>query len=235
MIWYFYCIYVLMAGSQPNPFYFQFWKCDGGSKQQSHFRRLFTDLARILIRRILFLSAYEVYAPGLNFLGCRQTEYSWLVFVCQYKLVCVLRGQGTRPRKTRKKDKNYFFKRIGYSVTSLFIFWVFNIDVWFISYNRILKILQEVSGSSETWIQRAPEQISPGLVGSLVCHSQYCIIRVWHIHTVERSCVAVQTLISVQREVKMKQCRRMASHFMLQHGSLDAGSALTDARSLRTV
>ena len=119
----------------------------------------------------------------LKFSGRSKTEYSWHGICMSYKLVCVLRGQGTRPRKTRKKDKNYFFKRIGYSVTSLFIFWVFNIEY-----------SQEVPGSSETWIQRAPEIFAPGLVGSLVCHSQYCIIRVWHIHTVERSCVLFKLL-----------------------------------------
>ena len=149
MIWYFYCIYVLMAGSQPNPFYFQFWKCDGGSKQQSHFRRLFTDL--YLSDEFSFCQPMKC-TRRLKFSGRSKTEYSWHGICMSYKLVCVLRGQGTRPRKTRKKDKNYFFKRIGYSVTSLFIFWVFNIEYWFISYKfNLSKIVYIMIWKSDCW------------------------------------------------------------------------------------
>lgn len=231
MIWYFYCIYVLMAGSQPNPFYFQFWKCDGGSKQQSHFRRLFTDL--YLSDEFSFCQPMKC-TRRLKFSGRSKTEYSWHGICMSYKLVCVLRGQGTRPRKTRKKDKNYFFKRIGYSVTSLFIFWVFNIEYWFISYNRILKIRRKFLDLLKLGYNEPRSKYLRGSLAVLyVIPNTASYESDIYIQLKDHVCCS-NSYIGSKRMVKMKQCRRMASHFM-RNTVADAGSALTDARSLRTV
>ena len=135
----------------------------------------------------------------LKFSGRSKTEYSWHGICMSYKLVCVLRGQGTRPRKTRKKDKNYFFKRIGYSVTSLFIFWVFNIEYWFISYNRILKIRRKFLdllklGYNEPRSKYLRARWQSCMSFPILHHTSLTYTYSWKIMC------AVQTLISVQRE-----------------------------------
>lgn len=155
----------------------------------------------------------------LKFSGRSKTEYSWHGICMSYKLVCVLRGQGTRPRKTQKKDKTVFSKdRIFCNIT---------IYLWF---QYVEYLFQEVPGSSETWIQRAPETLAPGLAGSLVCHSRYCDIHIQLKGHVYRS----NSFVGSKRIVETKQCRGMASHFM-RNTVADNGSALTEARPLRTV
>lgn len=147
----------------------------------------------------------------LKFSGSEQT--------LNIKFVCVLRGQGTRPRKTQKKDKTVFSKdRIFCNIT---------IYLWF---QYVEYLFQEVPGSSETWIQRAPETLAPGLAGSLVCHSRYCDIHIQLKGHVYRS----NSFVGSKRIVETKQCRGMASHFM-RNTVADNGSALTEARPLRTV
>lgn len=135
----------------------------------------------------------------LKFSGRSKTEYSWHGICMSYKLVCVLRGQGTRPRKTRKKDKNYFFKRIGYSVTSLFFFEfsILSIDLFHII------VFWKFAGSS--WIFWNLDTTSPGDICSgarwqscmsfpILHHTSLTYTYSWKIMC------AVQTLISVQRE-----------------------------------
>ena len=170
----------------------------------------------------------------LKFSGRSKTEYSWHGICMSYKLVCVLRGQGTRPRKTRKKDKNYFFKRIGYSVTSLFIFWVFNIEYWFISYNRILKIRRKFLDLLKLGYNEPRRYLLRGSLAVLyVIPNTASYESDIYIQLKDHVCCS-NSYIGSKRMVKMKQCRRMASHFM-RNTVADTGSALTDARSLRTV
>lgn len=181
----------------------------------------------------LFVSLWSVRA-GLNFLGAAKLNIVDMVFVCRISLFVFWGDKGHGPRKTRKKDKNYFFKRIGYSVTSLFIFWVFNIEYWFISYNRILKIRRKFLDLLKLGYNEPRSKYLRGSLAVLyVIPNTASYESDIYIQLKDHVCCS-NSYIGSKRMVKMKQCRRMASHFM-RNTVADAGSALTDARSLRTV
>lgn len=180
----------------------------------------------------LFVSLWSVRA-GLNFLGAAKLNIVDMVFVCRISLFVFWGDKGHGREKRGKRIKTIFSKGSDI-LTSLFIFWVFNIEYWFISYNRILKIRRKFLDLLKLGYNEPRRYLLRGSLAVLyVIPNTASYESDIYIQLKDHVCCS-NSYIGSKRMVKMKQCRRMASHFM-RNTVADTGSALTDARSLRTV